>query len=1643
MAGSSDVESKLQALTPAEAQALAALLESNGIAPEELGRAANEVTHLEMFLQDYPRMLGLHMFTRLTSLQLIDQGITQIEGLEQCTQLEKLWLIENSIGAIQGVEQLTQLRELYLYSNRIRRIENLAALTNLEVLWLSDNYISRLEGLDTLGKLRELQLARNDIETVGSVLSWNSEITSLNLADNPITSFKELRALARLPKLVELSLGDPFWGDCPVTRLCNYQIYTLHIMPRLTAMDTLLLAEEAKQAASATFLKKEMYYNMRVKTLERQMKAVVEAARRGKQVQHDYWQALGGKLVEERNAVRRWVQEDGAYKSGRVTPDEAQAAERKLAALDDRLAQLTALELEVDASFDRCKADSYRLKDGHVARLMLELESGGNIRLEDGRPSDMWYQSCVELVTSRTNVDELLSLGVLGIQVRHVTRIHNRILKTKFERAVNPDADGGSSGTGGGDGGGLRGTAEFLLYGATSGSAAELHHVAQEGFRDVAPDGIVRLHSSVNLADASGLQFALAAIASAAAAAAMADGGGTQGADDGEAGVSGRGGGYGSSSSGGGRPASIVAELLVVKACFGRTCQETVGSGKQVSPEKYTGMTAVYRSKPSEPKQRTWHLFDPNLALPEYLVELEYQLQPSAPIASANGHNRKAYERSVESDAAAAAHSVPLELQPLCKPLLPWLELRPASSNGTTTALSTAQNGVSTAPYIPLQLNPQEQALEDSCRQTVVMLPRAPRRPNLYHITDELLLKHVSNQPLTNLTYLDLHASGLRKIEGLDSCRSLQRLVLTCNDIQRIEGLGELTALSHLELSYNRIRRIEGLKGLVSLARLALDHNYITRLDDLNALKKHLSQLAELSLSGNPLCLEKSYVTMVLRRLPALQLLDGQRVYSGVAAGQSIDIIGVLTAPMVKQCAHSRLDPSEPGWAASVESVCVDGQRLRHLQNLSGLSAMTRASFKDNELGRAEGLQQCTALQHLDLTDNCLTQIDALQSLKQLRHLDLGSNKLTSLAALSGLSQLTQLCIEDNLLDSLSGLAGLSNLMQLYAGGNQVAELSQVQHLRALPKLLILDLYSNPVCSVMDYRPFTIYNVRKLKVLDGRSIDSSELSAARNTYAGRLSREFLEQQLGYNRLYHIRELNLAGLRIRDVGTVFLTPDFETLQQLNLDNNQISDVAGLAKLSALTALSLNGNRLGEGDCSFSASRVASRLSEQRQTSGRETPGGGGGGGSSNGPGGGGPTGTSAAPSSAVAAAVATCINDDAGPLVVLPALQILQLGANGFSTIASLQLGALSNLRSLFLQGNDITRIDGLSGLTSLRELVLDNNRIRYIDSESLVGLPALRELRLEDNGLRSLCGLQPVAASLASLHVSGNRIVDLIEIDRLAALPALLEVTLTGNPLTRKHNYRQLLVNKCLRLQQADGGAVTSEERDAATQLFSVPGGMMGLEGGGSSTGGGYNGVHEGALETAYRQIEAQMAGMVIAAGAGSGNSKLMITPSSSAVAPAGGGGLSPGVRLGLGIGVGQNVPCKLSSLNAAIGYDMSGVGGSSGGIAGGGGGASSSYSAPLTVPSIQSNTVVLSGSSAFGLAGVGFRDYAYSTAADGSFNRTPSLKSGQTAKQSPVRGRPGALKEGGGSSGGGWSPGSRRQVLLSSPIRPTLNGPS
>lgn len=90
--------------------------------------------------------------------------------------------------------------------------------------------------------------------------------------------------LASLPKLEQLLFSDPDWGASPIARLCNYATYAAVNLPNLRTLDSQPLTAQTKAVAEATYLKKKMYYNMRISTLRQKAAALAQQAQRGLEV---------------------------------------------------------------------------------------------------------------------------------------------------------------------------------------------------------------------------------------------------------------------------------------------------------------------------------------------------------------------------------------------------------------------------------------------------------------------------------------------------------------------------------------------------------------------------------------------------------------------------------------------------------------------------------------------------------------------------------------------------------------------------------------------------------------------------------------------------------------------------------------------------------------------------------------------------------------------------------------------------------------------------------------------------------------------------------------------------------------------------------------------------------------------------------------------------------------------------------------------------------------------------------------------------------------------------------------------------------------------------------------------------------------
>ncbi|KAA0149143.1 hypothetical protein FNF29_06231 [Cafeteria roenbergensis] len=494
------------------------------------------------------------------------------------------------------------------------------------------------------------------------------------------------------------------------------------------------------------------------------------------------------------------------------------------------------------------------------------------------------------------------------------------------------------------------------------------------------------------------------------------------------------------------------------------------------------------------------------------------------------------------------------------------------------------------------------------------------------------------------------------------------------------------------------------------------------------------------------------------------------------AAVDAVDVsacgLRALDGPGLRRCGRlRRLDAS--------------GNLLSSLASLQGLSLpqLEELVVEDNRIGSllVAPAAEASAARGADGEPGAAGASSAFAGIAgSLQRLDMGSNCLSSLSGLECLTQLVQLSLESNELTSLDGLDCLHSLLELYAGNNKVRAVKEVRKLRSLPKLIILDLCGNPLCGSSRYRLFSVYTLRRLKVLDGVSITSEESADARDRYSGKLTLDFLEEKLTAERLPSITELDLSSSKIRDIEPL-PAHRFRSLACMNLSSNLLTahGLRGLRGLPSLQELRLGSNKI-------------STLLPAIQDDPDAAP---------SGPG-------SADPADGAFSGV-----------------EVLDLSSNAVSSVEDLGVHLLPALKALRLSRNDVGRIRRMPACPLLRELHLDANRLRSIDDGALVGLAALRVLRLRENSLRTLAALT-VLQTLQLLDLASNRVSDIREVENLAALPYLVDLTLTSNPVARKQLYRPTVLRSLDLLRRLDGREATDEEKRMAAEIFNEgPGG--------------------------------------------------------------------------------------------------------------------------------------------------------------------------------------------------------------------------
>jgi len=123
--------------------------------------------------------------------------------------------------------------------------------------------------------------------------------------------------------------------------------------------------------------------------------------------------------------------------------------------------------------------------------------------------------------------------------------------------------------------------------------------------------------------------------------------------------------------------------------------------------------------------------------------------------------------------------------------------------------------------------------------------------------------------------------------------------------------------------------------------------------------------------------------------------------------------------------------------------------------------------------------------------------------------------------------------------------------------------------------------------------------------------------------------------------------------------------------------------------------------------------------------------------------------------------------------------------------------ATCNATGVRLANNRLENLDGLSEF--LKQVLDDTLELRWLD--------------LSNNKLTKVDPVLLNYPNLSCLYLQGNQINTLREIDKLSGLTNLSKITIQGNPVQSKKNYRTRVTAVLPKLRSLDVIAVTKEDR--------------------------------------------------------------------------------------------------------------------------------------------------------------------------------------------------------------------------------------
>jgi len=162
----------------------------------------------------------------------------------------------------------------------------------------------------------------------------------------------------------------------------------------------------------------------------------------------------------------------------------------------------------------------------------------------------------------------------------------------------------------------------------------------------------------------------------------------------------------------------------------------------------------------------------------------------------------------------------------------------------------------------------------------------------------------------------------------------------------------------------------------------------------------------------------------------------------------------------------------------------------------------------------------------IDFTDNDIRRLENFPLLPRLKRLYLSNNRIAK--------------IEEQLHESIPNLEGILLI------NNQIQELGDLDPLRKFTKLEMLSLLGNPVTTKKHYRPYLIYRLPHLRLLDFKKIKLREREEAKKLFAGESGKK-LATELGVKSKTFTPGEELAAMQQQTSKRMLSGPEVEAIK----------------------------------------------------------------------------------------------------------------------------------------------------------------------------------------------------------------------------------------------------------------------------------------------------------------------------------------------------------------------------------------------------------------------------------------------------------------------------------------------------------------